>query len=95
MKINSSLLLKTLAFAAILALFGGFKFKDLLNKVDNKKENYEVKESTAAAGVRGLDSEESAVKDATKTGDASSIEIPYVEITAQELENFKINGGLK
>ena len=82
---------KYLLFGLLFLSISGFSFKNVLKKLDEPKEEYEVKDSAKATGVRGL-GEEGEIESDNELG---ITEIPYVEISAEELEEFKKQGGLK
>ncbi|MBP7654262.1 hypothetical protein KA977_12625 [Candidatus Dependentiae bacterium] len=88
--------LKIIMFLLSLVIFSmitGFKFNDIMKKLDSPKDNsYEVKNSSQATGVRGLENEG---KIETDVQNIETIEIPCSEVTAEELEHFKKQGGLK
>ena len=92
--LSRALLFVVFALSALMSVFvfSGFKLSDLTGKLDKNQDNYEVKNSQQATGVRGLGDENSGgISDV----DASNVEIPYTEVSSQELVNFRNSGMLK
>lgn len=85
-------MIRYLLFGLLILSISGFSFKDAIKKLDKSEDEYEVKNSPKATGVRGLGEEG---KLESENNDVFNAEIPYVEISTEELEEFKKQGGLK